>query len=158
MRRLIVPAAIAALSIAVAGGAIANAHEDHKEPEHPLVEARMGGMTMLVPTLAAVSRVAEGEGSVARAAFPASGMASFARSLPALFAPDTAAVAGSAAMPAVWSDAEGFAAQIAEFQAATAALQAAAQADDRDALNAALARTKAACQSCHDTYRAEPPR
>lgn len=155
MRKRILPVAIAALSIAAASGHIANAHEENHQPENPLVEARMGGMTMLVPTMAAVSRLAEGEGSVARAAFPASGMASFARSLPALFAPDTASVAGSAALPAVWSDAEGFAAQIAEFQAATAALQAAAQADDRDALNAALARTKAACQSCHDKYRAE---
>lgn len=155
MRRLVLPVAVAALSIAFASGQIANAHDDHQHGDNPLVEARKGGMTMLVPTMAAISRVAEGEGSVARAAFPASGIASFARSLPALFAPETASDTGSAALTTVWSDAEGFAAQIAEFQAATAALQAAAQADDRDALNAALARTKAACQSCHDTYRAE---
>lgn len=154
MRKLVLPVAVATLSIAVTSGQIANAHDNHQHGDNPLVEARKGGMTMLVPTMAAVSRAAEGE-AVARAAFPASGMASFARSLPALFAPETASVAGSAALPAVWSDAEGFAAQVAEFQVATAELQAAAQADDRDALNAALARTKAACQSCHDTYRAE---
>lgn len=132
------------------------AHENHVHSTHPLVDARMGGMTMMVATLAQVSRAAEGEGSVARAAFPASGLAAFARAIPALFTPETAAVEGSRALPAVWEDSAGFTAQASEFTAATAALEAAARADDRAAFTAALARTKNACQACHTTYRAEP--
>ena len=132
------------------------AHENHGHASHPLVDARMGGMTMMVSTMGQVSRTAEGEGSVARAAFPASGLALFARSLPALFAPETAEAAETRALPAIWADSAGFAAQVAEFAAATAALEAAARADDREAFTAALARTKNACQACHTSYRAEP--
>ena len=154
MRKLALATAVAALAMA-AGGQLAVAHEDHIETTDPMVEARKGGMTMMVPTLSAVGRAAEGEGSIARAAFPASGLASFARSLPALFGPDTDATKGTAALPAIWEDEAGFAAQVAEFQSATAALEAAARADDRESFAAALDRTKNACQACHDKYRAD---
>ncbi|MCR2833105.1 cytochrome c [Parerythrobacter lacustris] len=154
MRKFVPAFALAALSLAT-GSQLVLAHEDHVVTHDPLVEARKGGMTMMVPTLTAVGRAAEGEGSVARAAFPASGLASFARSLPALFGPDTDGTTGSAALPAIWEDEAGFAAQVAEFQSATAALEAAARADDRESFTAALDRTKASCQSCHEAYRAE---
>jgi cytochrome c556 len=149
-------AALLALPALLLAAPVALAHEGHVHTTNPLVDARMGGMTMMVATMAQVSRAAEGEGSIARAAFPASGLASFARAIPALFAPETATVEGSRALPAVWQDSAGFSAQAAEFAAATAALEAAARADDRDAFTAALARTKNACQACHTTYRAEP--
>ena len=144
-----------AAPLLAAGGTLALAHEDHQASGHPLVDARQGGMTMMVFTLSTVGRAGEAEDGVARGAFPASGLASFARSLPALFDPETAHVEGTRALPAVWEDPEGFAAQIDEFAAATSELQAAAQADDRAGFTAALARTKNACQACHATYRAE---
>lgn len=153
MRTPILVAATAALGLGVA----AQAHENHQHSTNPLVDARQGGMTMLVANLAALSRAAEAgdEAAIGKAAFPASGIASFARSLPALFGPETKDVPGTRALPAVWSDTEGFAAQVAEFQAATAAVQAAAKAGDKPAFTESLARTKAACQSCHTAYRAE---
>lgn len=153
MRKMILAAASAALALGVA----AQAHENHKHSTSPLVDARQGGMTMLVANMAALTRASQAEeaDAVAKAAFPASGVASFARSLPVLFGPDTRSVAGTAALPAVWDDAAGFAAQMAEFQAATAAVEAAARADDRAAFAESLARTKAACQSCHTAFRAE---
>ena len=59
------------------------------------------------------------------------------------------------ALPAIWDNAEGFEAEVAKFQAATAAVEAAAKADDKAAFTESLARTKAACQSCHTAFRAE---
>ncbi len=147
-------ALLAAASL-LAGGTLAFAHEDHEASGHPLVDARQGGMTMMVATLSMASKAGDSEDTVKRAAFPASGLASFARGLPALFDPKTANVENTRALPAVWEDSDAFAAQIDEFAAATAELQAAAQADDREAFTAALARTKMACQACHATYRAE---
>lgn len=153
MRKMILPAAVAALALGVA----AQAHENHKHSTDPLVDARQGGMTMLVANMAALSRAetAPEADAITRTAFPASGIAAFARSLPALFAAETKDVADTRSLPAIWDDGEGFAAQVAEFQAATASVEAAAGANDKAAFSEALARTKAACQSCHDSYRAE---
>lgn len=148
-------ATLLALPALLLAAPVALAHENHVHSTHPLVDARMGGMTMMVASMAQVSRAAEADGSIARAAFPASGLAAFARAIPALFAPDTAKVEGTRALPAVWEDSAGFSAQASEFAAATAALEAAARADDRAAFTAALARTKNACQACHTPYRAE---
>lgn len=122
-----------------------------------LVAARQGGMVMSVFTLARLSAAATDEKPLTGAAFPASGLAAFARSLPTLFAPGTRSSSGhSKALPSVWDDADGFAARIADYQAATGELEAAAKTDDRAAFTAALAKTKAACKACHDSYRAEP--
>ncbi len=155
MRKTILAAAFAALALGVA----VQAHENHQHSTNPLVDARQGGMTMLVANMAALSRAdgATEADAIARAAFPASGVAAFARSLPALFGSDTKDLPGTRSLPAVWNDAEGFAVQVAEFQAASAAVEAAARAGDKAAFSAALARTKAACQSCHTGFRAEEP-
>ena len=104
---------------------------------------------MMVANLSLLGKATEGEGTITRAAFPASGLAKFARSMPALFDAE-----GGKAKPAVWEDSEGFAAQTDAFIATTAELQAAAAADDREAFTAALDKTKAACKACHDVYRA----
>lgn len=121
-----------------------------------LIAARQGGMVMSVFTLARLSAAATDDKPLTGAAFPAGGLATFARSLPTLFAPGTRSSSGhSKALPSVWDDADGFAARIADYQAATGELEAAAKADDRAAFTAALAKTKAACKACHDSYRAE---
>lgn len=153
MRNSILLAAMGTFALGVA----AQAHENHQHSANPLVDARQGGMTMMVANMGALGRAetAPEADAIKRAAFPASGIASFARSLPALFGDSTKDVPDTRALPAVWDDAEGFAAQVAEFQAATASLDAAAKAGDKPAYSEALARTKAACQSCHSAYRAE---
>ena len=120
-----------------------------------LVEARQGGMTMSVMTLTTISRAAESDGPVKGASFAASGLASFAKSLPSLFAAETQAIEGTEALPAIWSDPDGWTMKVDEYQAATQALQTAASANDREAFVAAVGRTKAACASCHASYRAE---
>lgn len=148
-------ALIIALPLAIGTTSVAVAHEDHVHSTNPLVDARQGGMTMMVANLSLLGKATEAEGTIKRSAFPASGLASFARAMPTLFGSDTAKVEGTKAKPAIWEDAAGFKKQTDAFMAATAELQAAAGADDRAAFTAALDKTKAACKACHDVYRAE---
>lgn len=111
---------------------------------------------MMVVTLATMGRAAGDETTpVSRSGFAIGGLQRFAQALPALYRPDTAAVSGTRALPAVWSDGEGFEARAAQFRTAVDVLGAAAAADDRAAFAQALENTKAACKACHDSYRAE---
>jgi cytochrome c556 len=63
-------------------------------------------------------------------------------------------VEGSRALPAIWENPEEHQAQIAAFQEATAALQAAAG-TDQASLQAALQGVGQVCGSCHEAFRAE---
>lgn len=156
MRNLILAGgALAAFALAVGAQANRALADDGSAPDVAgLVAARQAGMTMSVFTMGALGQAEKGEGPLGRSAFPASGLASLAEALPTLFAPATAEVTGSRALPAVWQDSAGFAARVAEFRSATGELAAAAKADDRAAFSAALARTRGACQACHDQFRA----
>lgn len=127
----------------------------HDTDAAELIATRQGGMTMSVANLSAIGRAGESDQPLTRAAFPASGLANFAQGLPSLFTPRTRDMGESEALPAIWDDPDSFAAQVAEFQGATAAIEAAARSDDRAAFNAAVDRTRAACQSCHTAFRAE---
>ncbi len=120
---------------------------------HKLVDARKGGMAMSVAALGAISSGLESGAPTKSYRLPASGLAHFAQSLPALFDARTQGDGLSKASPAVWSDPEGFAARVDQYGAATERLLAAVTADDRPAIEAALASTKAACKACHDTYQ-----
>ena len=148
-------AALGVLPLAIGAASLAVAHEDHMHSTNPLVDARQGGMTLMVANLGLLGQATEGEGTIKRAAFPASGLASFARAMPTLFGADTADTPNTKAKPAIWEDPAGFKAQTDDFIAATSELHAAARADDREAFTAALDKTKAACKACHDVYRAE---
>jgi cytochrome c556 len=57
------------------------------------------------------------------------------------------------ALPVVWTDWPGFQAAEATLETRVRALQAAAAAGDRAAVQAAVRTTGAACQACHDKYR-----
>lgn len=58
------------------------------------------------------------------------------------------------ALPAIWSDAAGFAAAERKLQTETAKLAQVASAGDLSALRAQVKATGGTCKSCHDTYRA----
>ncbi len=120
-----------------------------------LVDARQGGMAMSVSALGAVSSGLAAKAPARSYRLAANGLADFARSLPVLFDPRTAGIEKTNASPAIWNDAAGFAARVAQYREATAALSAAVSADDAAATEAALASTKAACKACHDTYQAK---
>lgn len=72
---------------------------------------------------------------------------------PAFAAAGGAPVEDTEALPAIWEDADGFAAAVDEFAAAAAALDAAIASGDSDAVAAAHRDTGAACKGCHEDYR-----
>lgn len=57
------------------------------------------------------------------------------------------------ALEVIWSDAEGFAAEIEKFRTAVTELKEAAGTEDVDAITAAFRTTGGTCKSCHDSYR-----
>lgn len=121
-----------------------------------IVAVRQAGMAMSAVTLNTLKGASANAASVKNLSFPAGGLARWAASMPALFAPSTRAVP-SRAKAEVWTNQADFAAKAAAFAAATKALAAAAQADDKDAFAAALASTGASCKGCHDSYQVPPP-
>ena len=121
-----------------------------------IVAARQSAMVMSVGATSAMRSAAAGGTPVKNLAFIANGVAKWGAVLPAMFAPSTAAVA-SRAKPEIWTDKAGFAAKAKDFADASAALAAAAKADDKDAFTAALASTGASCKGCHDAFQAPPP-
>ena len=153
-------AMVLAFASAAALGACAVNIEDHAPPPpaldtQALVDARQGGMAMSVGALGAVSSGYDKKAAPRSYRLPAEGLAKFAHSLPALFDARTAAVAGTSASAAIWSDGTGFTSRTAQYRDATGALLAAVDAGDDAGIAAALASTKAACKACHDTYRTQ---
>ncbi|QHL89970.1 cytochrome c [Sphingomonas changnyeongensis] len=118
--------------------------------------ARRAGFRMSAVTFGALRAMGE-SGDISRAAFPASGLALWAKALPGSF-PAGSDGAGSDALPLIWSDQAGFAAAAAAYQTATARLESAAKAGDVAGFRAALAETGKACGSCHDRYRKPQPK
>jgi cytochrome c556 len=121
-----------------------------------IVAARQASMVMSVGALSAVRSASASGTPVKNLAFVAGGLAQWGAALPGMFAPSTSK-ATSKAKPEVWSDKEGFAAKAKAFADATAALSAAAKADDKEAFTAALASTGASCKACHDAYQVQIP-
>lgn len=121
-----------------------------------IVAARQSAMVMSVGATSAIRSAAANGTPVKNLAFVANGLAKWGTALPAMFAPSTAKVP-SRAKAEVWTDPAGFAAKAKDFADATAALAAAAKADDKDAFAAALASTNASCKGCHDAFQAPPP-
>lgn len=121
-----------------------------------IVAARQSAMVMSVGATSAMRSAAANGTPVKNLAFVANGLAKWGTALPAMFAPSTAKVP-SRAKPEVWTDQAGFAAKAKDFADATAALAAAAKADDKDGFAAALASTNASCKGCHDAFQAPPP-
>lgn len=72
---------------------------------------------------------------------------------PAFEAVGVASAEGSEALPAVWEDADGFAAAVEKFASAAAALDAAIAAGDTDAIMSAHRETGASCKGCHEDFR-----
>lgn len=120
------------------------------------VAQRQAAFRMSAVTFNAVKAIAE-SGDAAKATFPASGLAAWAKALPGAF-PTGSNVAPTEALPTIWSDAAGFTAAATAYQNATGKLLAAAKANDIAGLQAALAETGKACGACHDSYRKPKPK
>lgn len=120
-----------------------------------LVVARQAGMALSATSLNFIKGASANGMPAKNLAFAAGGLAKWAAAMPALFAESTRTVP-SRTRAEVWTNKADFAAKSAAFAEAAKALSAAAQADDKEALAAALASTGAACKGCHDSYQTPP--
>ena len=161
MKRMILTATAAAALIA---GFAADARTARPGPPVPaaaasavqLVTMRQAGMDMSAVVLGGIKAAVERGAPLKSQGFAARGLAKWAGSFEAGFAPSTAS-APSHAKPEVWSDAAGFAARAATFRSAADQLAAAVAADNRPAFDSALAAVSASCKGCHDAYEQKAP-
>lgn len=152
-----------ATRIIAAGALLATGWALYAKPAKPgpitapdQVAVRQAAMAMSAVTLGTIGNGAANGAAPKSLGFPARSLAKWADALPAMFNPATRALP-SRTKPEAFSERAGFLASAKAYQDATKALVAATQADDKDALNAALASTRAACKGCHDTYQVPPP-
>jgi cytochrome c556 len=152
-----------AARIIAAGALLATGWALYAKPAKPApvsaqdqVAVRQAAMALSAVTLGTIGNGAANGAAPKSLGFPARSLAQWADALPAMFNPATRAVP-SRAKPEVFSDRAGFLASAKAFQDSTKALVAATKADDKEALNAALVSTRAACKGCHDTYQVPPP-
>ena len=150
MRRLTLTLA----AIAVPLVAFAEAHDGN-----PAVKARQSHMSLYSFNLGALGAMAKGDtpydAELAQA--HAEALASLASQPEAGYWTEGTSndeVEGTRALPAIWSDADGFESARAGLEEATATLAGAAG-NSLEELQAAFGPTGAACGTCHKTYRAE---
>lgn len=119
-----------------------------------LVAARTSSFMMSAGALSAMKHTIDAGEDVNKWAFGARGLSAWAASIPSMF-PAGTNIAGSKALPTVWSDAPGFAAIAAKYSEDAAKLADLAKANDKAGFAAQWAVVRSNCESCHKTYRAE---
>ncbi|MCW3847937.1 cytochrome c [Sphingomonas sp. LB-2] len=117
-----------------------------------IVKGRQAGMRMSGAIMGGIKGAIDRGDDVKTQAFAARSIAGWAAAVPGMF-PEGSDVPPSGALPAVWSDAPGFAAKAAAYQAAATKMADAAKAGDKDGFAAAWAETRTTCQGCHDSYK-----
>ncbi len=111
---------------------------------------REGVMQAIRGQIASIGAIARGQVHQENLAMHARAMSDLARVLPDVF-PEGSDVGKSEALPAVWSDPEGFSIQTDLFIEVTGAfLQAAENNGD---VSGTLRRVQRSCKSCHDGFR-----
>lgn len=142
-------AAIAATLVTAATVSVA------QEENAGVIQYRKAVMSGMGGHMGAISRIVRGEVDFAdHLAAHAQALNDLANMIPDAFA-EQGSGADTRSLPLVWEDHEGFLAAAEELKTATAAFAAAAETGDMDAVTAAFGPVGAACQSCHQTYRAQ---
>ncbi|MDP6993090.1 MAG: cytochrome c [Woeseiaceae bacterium] len=148
MQRKII-AAVAALTATLSCTAIAQT-----TPEDAY-DYRVAVMTALRGHIGAASMIARGlVSNDGHLVGHAKGLNSTANELHRVFQ-EGSAVGESEALPAIWEDADGFAAAIAAMTEATTAFVEAAEGGDGEAIGAAFRNVGMSCRGCHDDYRVQ---
>ncbi|MBT8413197.1 MAG: cytochrome c [Boseongicola sp.] len=140
------------LTIALTLGFAATAALAHVGVKDPQVMARMNGMKAMGDDLKTLGQMARGLIPFDEAAANAALVSLKAENdrIPALFAPE-ATDPKSEALPAIWSDPDGFAQRTTEMAAALNATRTSSPAD----IAASMRAIGAACSACHEDYRIE---
>ena len=134
------------LAIAVAGSARAQAPNP--------IETRQAGQDLLSADFAGIRAVVAAKGDVKTLEAPAKAIARWIRQFPTQFPPGTEEGHNTKALPAVWSDREGFQKAANDLADAATKLAELAKAGDTDAVAAQVKVVGDACAACHRTYRA----
>jgi cytochrome c556 len=117
-----------------------------------IVKGRQAAMRMSGAVMGGIKGAIDRGDDVKGQAFAAGSIANWAAAIPGMF-PEGSNVAPTGALPAVWSDAPGFAAKAAAYQAAATKLADAAKAGDKAAFAAAFDEVRGSCKGCHDSYK-----
>jgi len=117
-----------------------------------VVKGRQSGMRMSGAIMGSIKGALDRGDDVKTLVFPAKALAGWAASVPGMF-PEGSNVAPTEALPSVWSDAPGFAAKAAAYQAAATKMADAAAAGDKAGVAAAFAEVRASCSDCHSDYK-----
>lgn len=118
-----------------------------------VVDERKKGFKGHVENMKAVKAAAE-SGDAAAAVGPAEAMLAYAKSIVDRF-PEGSGTGETRALPAIWSDWEGFKKAASDHVAAVEKLVATAAAGDPFAVDEQLKATGGTCGACHKEYRAE---
>ncbi len=124
------------------------------EPENPASDYRSALMGSVQRHMAAIGALLSGaveyEGHIAHHASAIHGITSMAQ----VAFPEGTGGEGTRAKVEIWENWADFQAKLAGFEEAAAALDAAAQADDRMGLGEAFQAFRGTCRNCHSDYRA----
>lgn len=145
-----------AASLILFAGAAASASGGATKAAAPdlsgVVKGRQAGMKMSGAIMASIKAALDRGDDVKTLVGPSRTLSGWAASIPGLF-PEGSNVAPTEAMPAVWSNPTGFAAQASAFQASLDKMATAAQAGDKAAFTAAFGEARGACSACHSNFK-----
>ena len=145
------------LTIAISMTSVAVADSHLSRDQQGAISARQAHMTLLGFNLGPLGAMAQDQmpydaETAAAAAANLAAVAALSQDRYWVEGTD-ASVGGNRAKPEIWSDADGFAAEVAKLRDATAALAAVAG-DGLDPMKAAFGAVGQSCGSCHEAYRA----
>jgi cytochrome c556 len=162
MRRLLIVGA--GLLVAQTAAAMVMLPEDHAPgakggAARPVaaVEHRQAQMKQLGRSMKLLGAFAKGEvADAAQARQAGATLAQASRAMPALWPAGTwVGVGDSAAKASIWTEKAEFAARVAQFQTAAAAMNVAAASGDKAEVGRRLGPLGASCKACHTAYQAE---
>lgn len=119
------------------------------------IEIRQTGLDLMSGTFAGIRAVAAAKGDVKTLEAPAKAIQRFAALMPGLFPKGSDTGGNTKALPAVWSDAAGFAKAAATLGETAGKLSELAKAGDAEGVDAQIKLVGAACGACHKDYRAK---
>ena len=135
------------LAIALTGASAARA--DGINP----IETRQAGQDLFAAAYAGIRVVVATKGDVKTLEQPAKAMARWMRQFPTQFPKGSEEGHNTKALPAIWSDAEGFQKTANEMVDAATKLAELAKAGDADGVAAQVKAMGEVCVACHKTYR-----
>ncbi|MBN8528923.1 MAG: cytochrome c [Caulobacterales bacterium] len=155
MRAIVIASAAVLLCLAGAAGA----QDTVSISPQQAVAARKAGMGMSGALMSAMKASIDAQVSPRSQAFAAGSLARWGRAMPGVFPAGSGQAElgedATDARAAIWTARADFETRAATFAAAATRLQDLARADDAAGFAAQWTEVRAACQACHDVYKAD---